>query len=488
METVLVQIPLQIFAKKFIMSINLLDKVTEFYLKEGKHPMWDRRIIKSNAKTALKGRYWICFAVALIACILAGTSGLGRMNIWNMGGAERAFSNIEDQLDPYSGYSEHYDYYDNWDDYGYYDDFHDFNGRYDYYGDDPFSSYSFWDELGYGGMAVLSVIGVVLLIVFGLALAFQFFVGNPIAMGKCRFFIHNRFGDTKFEHLFGAFKSGYLSTVGALCTTTLLVDMWLYIMMAIMIFSLFAILGGAYAMSLLIFASLFLVIPYVIKAYQYYFVKYLLADNPTLTGSRARQISSLLTSGEKGAIFTLDLSFIGWYFLGSLCFGLGGLFVNPYYEASVAELYIFLRDRAVQNGFIDPAELNLTGGVPPVTPFSPFNPQSAPVYTPPQTTYVPYTPANPYTPPTAPYTPPVSPYVPPVNQNMPPYGVPVPPPAAPVPEKPAVNLEKSKEPGIQLEKPEPPAEQPRIQLEKPEAEGSSDDSQEPPPPVIPTSL
>lgn len=34
--------------------------------------MWDRKILKSNAKTALRGRYWLAFAVALVASLLAG--------------------------------------------------------------------------------------------------------------------------------------------------------------------------------------------------------------------------------------------------------------------------------------------------------------------------------------------------------------------------------------------------------------------------------
>ena len=72
--------------------------------------------------------------------------------------------------------------------------------------------------------------------------------------------------------------------------------------------------------------------------------------------------------GKKGSIFVLDLSFIGWYLLGALCLGLGHLFVNPYYEATRAELYIFLRERAIQNGLIDPRELNLYTN-PPIPPY-----------------------------------------------------------------------------------------------------------------------
>lgn len=34
--------------------------------------MWDRAILKSNAKLALRGRYWTAFAASLVAMILTG--------------------------------------------------------------------------------------------------------------------------------------------------------------------------------------------------------------------------------------------------------------------------------------------------------------------------------------------------------------------------------------------------------------------------------
>ncbi len=50
----------------------------------------------------------------------------------------------------------------------------------------------------------------------------------------------------------------------------------------------------------------------------------------------------MMTDGHKMDMFILDLSFIGWYILGSLFFGIGGIFVNPYKEATMARLYNIL--------------------------------------------------------------------------------------------------------------------------------------------------
>ena len=47
--------------------------------------------------------------------------------------------------------------------------------------------------------------------------------------------------------------------------------------------------------------------------------------------------------GHKWQLFCLDLSFIGWYFVGALCLGLGTLFVVPYHEMARANFYEALK-------------------------------------------------------------------------------------------------------------------------------------------------
>lgn len=46
-----------------------------------------------------------------------------------------------------------------------------------------------------------------------------------------------------------------------------------------------------------------------------------------------------MMNDHKLDLFLLDLSFIGWYLLGSLCFGLGTLWVAPYHKAAKAQFY-----------------------------------------------------------------------------------------------------------------------------------------------------
>jgi uncharacterized membrane protein len=54
-----------------------------------------------------------------------------------------------------------------------------------------------------------------------------------------------------------------------------------------------------------------------------------------------------MTHGHKFRMFVLDLSFLGWILLGLLALGIGVLFVQPYINATKAELYLELRHHAL---------------------------------------------------------------------------------------------------------------------------------------------
>lgn len=102
---------------------------------------------------------------------------------------------------------------------------------------------------------------------------------------------------------------------------------------------------------------LLLIIPGVVKSYAYSMVPYILADNPNIGYARALELSNQMTEGHKFDMFILDLSFLGWYILGSLLFLIGIFFVKPYEHATKAELYLVLRRNAMENGFCTPDEL-----------------------------------------------------------------------------------------------------------------------------------
>jgi hypothetical protein len=104
---------------------------------------------------------------------------------------------------------------------------------------------------------------------------------------------------------------------------------------------------------------LLLIIPGIIKAYAYRMVPYILADNPNIGAKKAIELSNEMSDGHKFNMFVLDLSFIGWYLLGALALGVGILFVMPYENAANAELYLVLREGALERNLCSYEDLLL---------------------------------------------------------------------------------------------------------------------------------
>ncbi|MCI5649263.1 MAG: DUF975 family protein [Fusicatenibacter sp.] len=90
--------------------------------------------------------------------------------------------------------------------------------------------------------------------------------------------------------------------------------------------------------------SLLLVIPGIIKSYEYRMVPYLLADCPELDRTEAFRISREMMYGQKMNAFVLDLSFIGWHLLSACtCNLVGVFFTQPYVNTTNAELFLQLK-------------------------------------------------------------------------------------------------------------------------------------------------
>ena len=175
-----------------------------------------------------------------------------------------------------------------------------------------------------------ATIGMVSLSVFIISFLCNIFIGFPILVGMNRFFMENRLSGSKVERVFWVFKSGnYFNVVKIMFLMNLKIFLW----------------------------SLLLFIPGIIKNYEYYMVPYILSENPGIDSERAFELSKKMTDNEKFDIFLLELSFIGWILLGSLTCGIGILFLEPYYQATFAELYQVMREKAFKFNFYYDSEL-----------------------------------------------------------------------------------------------------------------------------------
>ncbi len=90
--------------------------------------------------------------------------------------------------------------------------------------------------------------------------------------------------------------------------------------------------------------SLLFFIPGIVKAYSYSMVYYIKVDHPDYDWKMCIDESRRMMNGHKWEKFVLDLSFIGWILVGSLCLGVGTLWVTPYMTAAEANFYESIRD------------------------------------------------------------------------------------------------------------------------------------------------
>lgn len=142
------------------------------------------------------------------------------------------------------------------------------------------------------------------------------------------------------------------------------------------LFSRFSILGRAFLLRLYIYIliflwSLLLVIPGIVAAYRYSMAPYLMSQDPKLGVRQAVDISKQMMNGHKGRLFCLDISFIGWFILGAVTFGLGLLFVFPYLLSSRAAFFLDLRNRNQQKAASNSAKPDAAQ-----TEYSPYNAKS----------------------------------------------------------------------------------------------------------------
>jgi len=74
-------------------------------------------------------------------------------------------------------------------------------------------------------------------------------------------------------------------------------------------------------------------------------VYYIIIDDPQIGVLGALTGSKNLIQGQKGRLFLLQLSFLGWILLTILTLGIGILWVLPYLEVTTANFYLDLKNR-----------------------------------------------------------------------------------------------------------------------------------------------
>ena len=139
-----------------------------------------------------------------------------------------------------------------------------------------------------------------------------------LSVGMCVILLQiSRSGASGFENLFDGFRKGFGNNVVASILVQLFTFLW----------------------------SLLFIIPGIIKSYSYSMTYYILADNPDMAPTEAIKASQEMMKGNKWRLFCLDFSYIGWYLLSCLTFGVLLLWIAPYNMMAHAEFYESIRPR-----------------------------------------------------------------------------------------------------------------------------------------------
>lgn len=226
---------------------------------------------------------------------------------------------------------------------------------------------------GYRSITPAGIIGIILiylLVIVGVFL-FKILVSNPLEAGLARYYSMSRYSDARIENIFFSFKNGrYGNTVKALFLRDLYLFLWsLLYFVAFFIVGLISTLmphrtANIFILTMMIPLYIGLMVVLIRKYYAYFMIPYIMAENPSIPVKRAFDISKAASIHEKGSMFYLDLSFIGWTLLAGLATtilpftgGAAMLFLLPYINATRAELYFFLRYKSAITGITGPHEI-----------------------------------------------------------------------------------------------------------------------------------
>lgn len=262
--------------------------------------MWTRAELKERAKAAFMKNYWVCVAAAFILSLLVSGSSGGSSSGSSIDKSEDSSitSIFEDDSD-------------------------------DIFDDDYDNSYSVEAD---DATAILGIVGIVvigiLLVVIVIAAIFGIFVSNVVEVGGCSFFTKNATNEnTSLKELFSGFMNGnYMKNVSVQFFRGLYTFLW----------------------------SLLFIIPGIVKSYEYMMIPYILADNPNISKEDAFALSKRMMDGHKWNTFVLELSFIGWNILAAVFCGIPGIFyVEPYMQATYAELYLKLKSNVMPSQPVD---------------------------------------------------------------------------------------------------------------------------------------
>lgn len=259
--------------------------------------MWTRKELKEKAKSRFKLNYWRAVLVSLIMIVVAGGAWSGSSA---MGGPAELISTksttyTQDETNANTINKE--------------------NTVVEDAEPEDAGDFGVVDSIGFVIMVIIFV--VIFLLIFAILFLVQAFLFNPLIVGCNRFFVNSLHTKAEVKDVCYAYDHNYKNGVKVMFFRDLYTFLW----------------------------TLLLIIPGIVKSYEYRMIPYLLAEHPDMDRETAFKRSREMMTGNKWKAFVLDISFVLWYLLSVCTCGiLSILYVGPYVNTTCAALYVELRD------------------------------------------------------------------------------------------------------------------------------------------------
>ncbi|SCW30839.1 Protein of unknown function [Ruminococcaceae bacterium YRB3002] len=274
--------------------------------------MWNRKDVKAKGKASFKANFWKCVATAMILAIIGG-------GVSSAGGSGTSMTNYFSNRNTNQQVEVHKE-----DDGSIVIDTESLIGNVEQVESTVVDTEKLTeedaasvDEIPGAVIAMIFlIVAVISLVVMAIGFVIDAFIINPIELGCRRFFRRNLDEPATLSNLTFAFDNNYKNIVKTMFLRDLFITLW----------------------------SMLLVIPGIVKSYEYKMIPYLLSEDPAMTREEAFAESKRLMKGNKWKAFVLDLSFILWDLASLFTCGLAGIFyVNPYKQSTDAALYEAIR-------------------------------------------------------------------------------------------------------------------------------------------------
>ncbi len=166
---------------------------------------------------------------------------------------------------------------------------------------------------------ILTLAGGILFLSLLIHIVLDIFLDNTLRVGAYKMFVSalDEKKNILLADLASAFDANYLNVVKIMLLKTICTYAWM----------------------------LLLIVPGVMKIYEYQLIPYLLAEDPHMSRKEAFAKSKQMMKGYKMKAFLMDLYFLVWHILGILTFGIAELFyVAPKVNLVNADFYLKVKE------------------------------------------------------------------------------------------------------------------------------------------------